>query len=34
MFALMGPRATKPVGYFERTEPSDRSAARGRRWSW
>ena len=31
MFALMGPRFAKPVGYFERAEPSD---PQSRRWSW
>jgi uncharacterized protein len=34
MFALMGPRFAKPVGYFERTEFRDQSDPRGRRWSW
>jgi len=34
MFALMGPRFAKPVGYFERTEPNDQADPRGRRWSW
>lgn len=34
MFALMGPRVTRPVGYFERTEPSNQSGPQGRRWSW
>ena len=34
MFALMGPRIAKPVGYFERTEPSGQPDPKGRRWSW
>ena len=34
MFALMGPRSTKAVGYFERAEPGGQSGPQGRRWSW
>jgi len=34
MFALMGPRFAKPVGYFERAEPNDQADPRSRRWSW
>ena len=34
MFALMGPRFAKPVGYFERTEPSNQANPQSRRWSW
>jgi uncharacterized protein len=34
MFALTGPRSTKAVGYFERTEPGGQFDPRGRRWSW
>ena len=34
MFALMGTRTNKAVGYFERTAPRDPSDPRNRRWSW
>jgi uncharacterized protein len=34
MFALMGPRISKSVGYFERMEPSGQADPRSRRWSW
>jgi hypothetical protein len=34
MFAVMGPRFAKAVGYFERTEPNDQADPRSRRWSW
>jgi uncharacterized protein len=34
MFALVGTRSHKAVGYFERVPSRDPSAARGRRWSW
>ena len=34
MFALMGPRFAKPVGYFERAEPSDQADPQSRRRSW
>jgi hypothetical protein len=34
MFALMGPRFAKPIGYFERTDPSDQADPQSRRRSW
>ena len=34
MFALMGPRFSKAVGYFERAAPGVRSGPRDRRWYW
>jgi uncharacterized protein len=34
MFALMGKRSNKAVGYFERTTPRDPSDPRSRRWNW
>jgi uncharacterized protein len=34
VFALMGARANRAVGYFERTTPRDPSSPRSRRWSW
>jgi hypothetical protein len=34
MFALMGMRSNKAVGYFERVTPRDPSDPRSRRWSW
>jgi uncharacterized protein len=34
MFALMGTRSNKAVGYFERTAPRDPSDPQSRRWSW
>jgi uncharacterized protein len=34
VFALMGARASRAVGYFERTAPRDPSSPRSRRWSW
>src|SRR5208283_5405875 len=34
MFALVGTRDRKPIGYFERAAPGDPSDPRRRRWSW
>jgi uncharacterized protein len=34
MFALMGMRSNKAVGYFERVTPRDPFDPRSRRWSW
>ncbi|MGD0023475.1 MAG: VOC family protein [Xanthobacteraceae bacterium] len=34
MFALIGKRSNKGIGYFERVASRDPSDARGRRWSW
>jgi uncharacterized protein len=34
MFALMGMRSSRAVGYFERTAPRDPSDPQSRRWSW
>jgi len=34
MFALMGPRLSKAVGYFERTAPRGPSNPRSGRWYW
>jgi predicted enzyme related to lactoylglutathione lyase len=34
VFALMGARVSRAVGYFERSTPRDPSSPRGRRWSW
>jgi uncharacterized protein len=34
MFALMGKRSNKAVGYFERTTPRDPSDPKSRRWNW
>ncbi len=34
MFALMGQRSSKAVGYFERSPPRDRTDPRGKRWYW
>ncbi len=34
MFALMGQRSNKAVGYFERTTPRDPSDPKSRRWNW
>jgi hypothetical protein len=34
MFALMGARASRAVGYFQRNAPRDPSNPRSRRWSW
>jgi uncharacterized protein len=34
MFALMGTRTSRAVGYFERTAPRDPSSPQSRRWSW
>jgi predicted enzyme related to lactoylglutathione lyase len=33
-FALMGARASKAMGYFERSAPRNPSDPRGKRWSW
>ncbi len=34
VFALVGTRNHKPIGYFERAAPGDPSDPRRRRWSW
>ena len=34
MFALVGTRKHKPIGYFERAAPGNPSDPRSRRWSW
>ena len=34
MFALMGARTSKAVGYFERSAPRNPSDQRSKRWSW
>ena len=34
MFALVGTRKHKPIGYFERAAPGNPSDPRNRRWSW
>ena len=34
MFALVGTRKHKPIGYFERARSGDPSDPRNRRWSW
>ncbi len=34
MFALMGKRSNKAVGYFERTTPRDPPDPKSRRWNW
>lgn len=34
MFALMGQRTSKAVGYFERAAPRDQTNPRGPRWYW
>jgi uncharacterized protein len=34
MFALVGTRDRKPIGYFERAASGDPSDPRNRRWSW
>jgi uncharacterized protein len=34
MFALMGKRSSKAVGYFARSTPRDPSDPRSRRWNW
>jgi len=34
VFALMGARVSRAVGYFQRNAPRDPSNPRSRRWSW
>ena len=34
MFALMGKRSSKAVGYFERTTPRNPSDPKSQRWNW
>jgi uncharacterized protein len=34
MFALMGQRTSKAVGYFERSPPRERTDPSGKRWYW
>jgi predicted enzyme related to lactoylglutathione lyase len=34
MFALMGARSNRSIGYFERVAPRNPSDPKSRRWSW